>query len=504
MARIPLFLLAWLMFAGTGQAQLISWKKTIVDKNFRSEGAAVADVNQDGKPDIIVGDFWYEAPSWKQHVLRVDRKPYNPTGYSDAFAVFSDDLNKDGFPDTIVVGFPGKPCYWYENPGKSGGKWKEHMIQDNACNETPVYVDLLGTGRRGLILGHKGEMCFFSPGKESTQPWEKLSVSGPGKNLPGTHHFAHGNGAGDINGDGKLDVIVAGGWWEQPSSNPTAGPWKFHPVSLPNCADIYGFDVDADGKNDIVCSSAHNTGFWWFQQKPGKDHPAFVKNDFFPVPATLAKEPAGIKFNKEEGELYKSVSKARSDQKRVPLRASAELSKLARAAASAGKLSTDGYRGKVVLAEEIKKANVPADLIKSLLEKHKIGPGHEVGVGYANGTHVLLIGDRGNFALPGQTHALHFVDINGDGLKDLVTGRRWWAHGPNGDDHPGDPAYLYWFQAVKGKDGVTTFIPHEIDDDSGIGTQFAIADINGDGRPDIVISNKKGVFVFEQAALSKE
>ena len=48
----------------------------------------------------------------------------------------------------------------------------------------------------------------------------------------------------------------------------------------------------------------------------------------------------------------------------------------------------------------------------------------------------LVIGDRGQFSLPSQTHALHFVDINGDGLKDLVTGRRWWAHGPKGDAGP--------------------------------------------------------------------
>ncbi len=90
------------------------------------------------------------------------------------------------------------------------------------------------------------------------------------------------------------------------------------------------------------------------------------------------------------------------------------------------------------------------------------------------------------------------VDINGDGLKDLVTGKRWWAHGSHGDVDPNAPAVLYWFEAKKDKDGITTFTPHLIDDDSGIGTQFAVADVNGDGLPDIVVSNKKGTFLFEQ------
>jgi hypothetical protein len=79
-----------------------------------------------------------------------------------------------------------------------------------------------------------------------------------------------------------------------------------------------------------------------------------------------------------------------------------------------------------------------------------------------------------------------------------VTGKRWWAHGPKGDADPNAPAVLYWFEAKRSKDGVTTFVSHEIDNNSGIGTQFVVADVNGDQLPDIVISNKKGVFVFEQ------
>ena len=74
---------------------------------------------------------------------------------------------------------------------------------------------------------------------------------------------------------------------------------------------------------------------------------------------------------------------------------------------------------------------------------------------------------------------------------------------PKGDADPNAPAKLYWFEAKKSSDGLIRFVPHEIDDDSGIGTQFVVADINGDKRLDVVTANKKGVFVFEQVRAKK-
>ncbi|MGB2429605.1 MAG: FG-GAP repeat domain-containing protein [Akkermansiaceae bacterium] len=96
-----------------------------------------------------------------------------------------------------------------------------------------------------------------------------------------------------------------------------------------------------------------------------------------------------------------------------------------------------------------------------------------------------------------QPHAMACVDIDGDGLKDFVTGKRFYAH--NGKD-PGaeDPAVLYWFRATRQQDGSVEFIPYMIDDNSGVGCQVATADLNADGRADIVIGNKKGVFAFIQ------
>ncbi|HEY7152512.1 MAG TPA: VCBS repeat-containing protein [Gemmataceae bacterium] len=375
----------------------ITWKKTVLDKRFRAEGVAVADVNKDGKMDVLAGDVWYEAPDWKVHAIRPGKEDYrqgDQNVYSNTFACWTEDLNGDGWTDLIVVGFPGAPCHWYENPQGKDGHWKQHEIWHSACNETPAYVDLLGTGKRVLLMGwqpkgknNEGQMAYFTPGSDPTKLWEMHPVSEPsakGREVPGTQRFSHGLGAGDVNGDGKLDVLCTAGWWEQPAKL-DGKPWKFHAAKLGDaCADMFATDLDGDGKPDILSSSAHKYGIWSYLQRPGKDDsPAFVKQDLFPM-------------------------------------------------------------------------------------------------------------------LVSQTHAMHFVDINGDGLKDLVTGKRWWAHGPKGDADPNAPPKLYWFEAKKSSDGLIRFVPHEIDEDSGIGTQFTVTDINGDKLLDVVTANKKGVFVFEQ------
>ena len=510
--RVAILLAALLVVAPAAGAQgppaknvKISWKKTVVDKVFRSEGVAVADVNKDGKLDIIVGDVWYEAPNWKMHPLRKEKfKSHDPGAYSEAFAVFADDFNGDGYPDVIVIPFPGAACYWYENPKGKDELWKEHLLTNSACNETPIYVDLFKTGKKILVMGWNpppskdkkngnGEVCYFLPGKDPTQPWERISISGDmGKHAPGSDRFYHGLGCGDVNGDGRDDIITPDGWWEQPEKS-EGQPWKWHPTRIgQGCADMHVLGKNSAGLMDMVSSSAHGYGLWLHEQRPGN---AFVTRDIFPPPPALAKEPAGFKFNKEEQALFTAVNKFRESKKRAPWSPDAMLCVAARKAVA-------GAESKEVPGELYARAE-SVERILGMLQEKKMdsllhNPKCKIGVGASQGDYVLLVAEDKHFSLPGQTHALHYVDINGDGLKDLVTGRRWWAHGPNGDVSPADPAYLYWFDAKKDATGVTTFTPHMIDDDSGVGTQFEVIDINGDGLPDVVISNKKGVFIFEQ------
>ena len=98
-----------------------------------------------------------------------------------------------------------------------------------------------------------------------------------------------------------------------------------------------------------------------------------------------------------------------------------------------------------------------------------------------------------------QLHAVDLVDMDGDGLKDIVTGKRFWAHGKDGDPEPNSAPVLYWWKLVRYSDHTAEFVPHLIDDASGIGTQVIAADYNGDGLPDIVVGNKRGTYVFTHA-----
>ena len=95
-----------------------------------------------------------------------------------------------------------------------------------------------------------------------------------------------------------------------------------------------------------------------------------------------------------------------------------------------------------------------------------------------------------------RSEGVAVADFNGDELMDFVTGKRFWAH--NGPD-PGsyEPAVLCWFEQ-KRENGRPKWIRHEIDVDSDIGLHFEMVDLDRDGLLDVVISNKRGVYYFQQ------
>ncbi|WP_373652463.1 FG-GAP repeat domain-containing protein [Schlesneria sp. DSM 10557] len=261
-----------------------------LDATFRSEGVTVGDFNKDGKLDVAAGDVWYAAPDWKRSRYR---QPLNqqgqPTeaydgtkGYSNCFASFTYDLNGDGWDDIIAVGYPGDPFYWYENPKNKEGDWKAHEIWHSACNETVLFTDLNNDGKPELILGSQPErqMGYLTiPATEKCdEKWVFTPISEPGEpHENGTFKYYHGLGTGDVNSDGRIDVIIPHGWWEAPAKLGD-GTWTFHPLPLAKdnqgaplpASNIHVIDLDLDGDNDLILSSAHAFGIWWFEN-PGKD-----------------------------------------------------------------------------------------------------------------------------------------------------------------------------------------------------------------------------------------
>ena len=81
----------------------------------------------------------------------------------------------------------------------------------------------------------------------------------------------------------------------------------------------------------------------------------------------------------------------------------------------------------------------------------------------------------------------------------LVTGKRFWAHGPKGDVNPQATPLVLWLTWAKDAEGKVVFTPRVADAEAGIGTQFEVADLDGDGRAEIVLANKKGVHVLSPA-----
>lgn len=391
------------------------FKKIQLSDLFWSEGANYGDFNKDGKMDVVSGPYWWEGPDFKvrheyypakqQWLLGSISKIPVPgfegvlgknNTYADNFFAFTRDFNKDGWDDILIIGFPGKEAFWFENPARSrtssgNEHWVRHKIFEVVDNESPTFTDITGDGKPEIICNSEGYFGYAEPDwNDASKPWTWHRASAKG----GWQRFTHGLGIGDVNNDGRLDLMEANGWWEHPES--PGGDWINHKEAFApshGSAHMYAYDVNGDGVNDVITSlAAHGYGLAWYEGKKDGDKISFTQHLIIGDKASDNKY--GVKFS--------------------------------------------------------------------------------------------------------QLHAVDLVDIDGDGLKDIVTGKRIWAHGSHGDADPNDPAVLYWFKLVRNADKSADFIPYQIDNDSGIGTQVVAGDINGDGRPDIIVGNKKGTFVFLQ------
>ena len=235
-----------------------------------NEGCAVADFDGDGDLDVSAGEFWYSNPDFKPHRIRT--LGTFGADYLENNGEHVMDVDGDGLVDIVSGSFRPTVVNWYKNPGSPDAEaWEEHLLveTEQTCNEATFLEDLDGDGKPEWIANSwKDNNAFLA--------WRLEGIGGEGATArphtigePNEISNGHGAGFGDIDGDGRVDVVFKNGWYRQPEGGAFSGPWELRPdFTLPHAScPILVLDLNGDGRSDIIWGDGHNYGLYWEEQR---------------------------------------------------------------------------------------------------------------------------------------------------------------------------------------------------------------------------------------------
>lgn len=248
------------VFCAAAEPSILFNRQQIGDTTF--EAASVFDVNNDGHLDLVSGEYWHEGPDFtKAHKITTILQAED---YYDDFSNYPMDVNGDGYLDIVTGGWFGGTVYWRENPKGQPVEWTTHEVAPTGNIERNSFYDLDGDGVVEVFATTSPVHFFRLVRDENGLPqgrFEHYTITEGGG--------GHGFGCGDINGDGRPDLVFSTGWMEAPEDPFDVTAWQWHPVfnfglaSVP----ILVHDVNGDGRNDLIVGNGHGPGLWWYEQQ---------------------------------------------------------------------------------------------------------------------------------------------------------------------------------------------------------------------------------------------